>query len=226
MNTRCETVPIDGLATLPVDAMWCLFNRHYSGARREVFERDLLQKQQALLLWREGELAGFTSQRFASVDGHRVTYSGDVIVTPEARDIGTAHFFHEWAKAVWKQCDWWCALSAGPRTFRIAHTFYHRVTPSLGTDETEAERTLRHSFAEDAYGEAYRRDTGIVQLPDGYTLREQEQQIREAYPLDAYFRRSNPGWQHGDELVSLVSLHPDNWKPVARRMLNWRAGRG
>ncbi|TVP77235.1 MAG: hypothetical protein EA353_10765 [Puniceicoccaceae bacterium] len=226
MITRCETVAISKLSTLPVDTMWQLFNRHYRGTCREIFERDLLQKQQALLLWRGDQLTGFTSQRFAEIDGHRVTYSGDVIITPEARDIGTAHFFHHWACAVWKRCDWWCALSAGPRTFRIAHTFYRRVTPSIGSHETNTECRLRHRFAEHAYADAYCRDSGIVRLRDGYTLCEKEQCIRDNYPLDAYFRMANPGWQRGDELVSLVSLHPDNWEPVAKRMLNWKANRG
>ncbi len=226
MRARCETVVVSGLPSLPVDAMWQLFSRHYSGARRENFDRDLMAKQQALLLWSGDELVGFTSQRFEEIEGHRVIYSGDVIVTPSARDIGTAHFFHHWARAVWKNCDWWCALSAGPRTFRIAHTFYHRVTPSFNVSETAEERLLRHTFAKYVYGDAYQSELGIVQFPHCYTLRKQEQQIREEYPMNEYFHKANSGWHRGDELVSLVSLRPDNWKPIARRMLKWKADCG
>lgn len=222
VSIHCETVATETLAPQLIEDMWTLFIRHYTGMTRDVFEHDLMQKQQALILWRSGELAGFTSQRFETIQGHRVVFSGEVIVTPEARDIGTAHFFRNWAKAVWNNCDWWCALSAGPRTFRIPHTFCKRMTPNAAGDETTEERELRHIFAEYIYGDGYCRERGIVILDQPYTLREQDQQIREGYPMDEYFRSVNPGWQKGDELVNLINLHSDNWKPVALRILKWK----
>lgn len=224
MKTRCEVVPVESLGASLTEAMWRRFDRHYTGVTREVFENDLRRKQQALVLWRGDQLVGFTSQAFQTVNSHRVVYSGDVIIAPEARDVGTAYFFHRWATAVWKRCDWWCALSAGPRTFRILHTFYKRVTPNQEGDESEEERALRHQFAKHAYGECYDRSTGIVKLSHPYMQRAKDQQIRGDYPMDLYFRQSNPCWRQGDELVSLISLRPENWKPVAMRMLHWKGG--
>lgn len=222
MNSHCETVQIHQLDTLPVDQMWALFDQNYEGVSRQVFEQDLLQKQQALLLWRAGRLAGFTSQGFATIQGHRVTYSGDVVIAPKARDIGSANFFHHWACAVWKKFDWWLSLTAGPRTFRIAHTFYRRVTPSANCEETEGETTLRHTFARRIYGKAYCPETGIVKLDHAYTQTKGTSDTRAGYPLERYFETVNPGWKQGDELVSLISLHPENWKPAALRMLKWQ----
>lgn len=224
MKTRCEVVAVDNLPASLTEAMWRRFDLHYTGISREDFENDLRQKQQALILWRGDELAGFTSQAFRTVKSHRVVYSGDVIIAPDARDIGTACFFHRWAKAVWQRCDWWCALSAGPRTFRIPQTFYKRVTPNEEADESDEERSLRHQFARHAYGEYYACATGIVKLPHPYIQRAKDQQIRGAYPRDVYFREANPGWRQGDELVSLINLRPENWKPVAMRMLHWKDG--
>lgn len=222
MTSHCEILPIDGLEGLPLDDMWELFNEYYTGVSRDVFERDLSEKHQALLLRRSEKLVGFTSQRFETIQGHRVTYSGDVIIAPEARDAGTALFFQQWARAVWRRFDWWCALSSGPRTFRIAPTFFHRVTPGPELHETEQETALRRTFAESVYGAAYDHNRGIVRLADPYTLRDTEPPTRKEYPLESYFRTANPEWQRGDELVSLVSLHEDNWKAAALRMLRWK----
>jgi len=222
MTMKCDTLAVGSLEREHLNAMWALFDEHYVGISREVFESDLSQKQKALLLWRNHKLIGFTSQRFCDIDSHRVIYSGDVIIDPDARDMGTAHFFQRWAEGVWKHCDWWCALSSGPRTFRIPFTFFNRVTPQPGSSETDKERILRHLFAQNAYGSQYCPDTGIVTLANAYQLRDPVCKMRQDYPMGAYFEQLNPGWLQGDELVSLVSLDISNWKPIAKRMLNWK----
>lgn len=226
MKTCCETLEVEELDDQIIEAMWGLFKAHYDGVVREVFERDLRQKQKALVLWRDGRVIGFTSMRFSDVDEHCVIYSGDVVVAAEARDAGTAHFFNQWALAVWGRCDWWCALSGGPRTFRIAHTFFKRVTPGPAVEESGEEHRLRERFAEHAYGAAYDRATGVVRLPHPYTLKAADQRLREDYPMDRYFQSVNPGWRQGDESVSLISLEPENWRRVALRMLYWKGGHG
>jgi len=222
MSVSCEAVPVASLDPSTVRAMWTLFDAHYTGISENVFVRDLQAKDQALLLWRDGRLVGFTSHRFVMIDEHRVTYSGDIVIAPESRDIGSACFFHRWARLMWDRCDWWCALSSGPRTHRIAHTFFRRVTPNERGDESEEEVRLRHLFARAGYGSRYDSRRGIVRLVDPYTLRDEEAEIRKNYPMDDFFRGANPGWTQGDELVSLVRLQPENWKPAAMRMLNWR----
>lgn len=226
MSTHCEIMQTAKVNTQLCDAMWQLFNGHYTGVSREVFEHDFRNKQQLLLLWRDQHLVGFTSQLFCNVGEHRVLYSGDIIIAAEMRDAGTATFFHRWAQTVWQTCDWWCALSSGARTFRIPHTFYRRVTPNRAGDETDQERKLRHRFAQHVYGDCYVPERGIVKLRHPYTQRETALNTRASYPMDAYFRECNPGWQQGDELVSLVNLHAENWKPVAMRMLHWKESGG
>lgn len=215
---------MDALDASTRSAMWTLFSGYYTGLEREIFEADLMAKERTILLYRKDKLVGFTSLGSCTVGTDRVVYSGDVIITPSARDIGTAHFFHQWACAVWQNYDWWCLLTSGPRTFRIAHTFYKRVTPS--EDETEAERQLRHRFATSIYGDQYDPASGIVQLKNPYRIEPGTAPERDDYPLAASFRQLNPGWQQGDELVSIISLHPDNWKPIAQRMLQWQKKHG
>jgi len=220
MNITCRTTPVGDLEDTTRSAMWALFAQHYAGLSPEIFEADLMAKDKAILLYREGELVGFTSLGSKQIEDQRVVYSGDIIIAPSARDIGTAHFFHQWACAVWCNYDWWCLLTSGPRTYRIAHTFYKRVTP--GEDESDEERKLRHHFAQGIYGDQYDPETGLVKLKHPYRIKAHTCTERTDYPLANIFQALNPGWEEGDELVSLISLHPDNWKPIAQRMLDWQ----
>ncbi|NJK92634.1 MAG: hypothetical protein HC904_12880 [Blastochloris sp.] len=93
VNIFCEVRTIADLDSSHIEAMWNLFDQNYINVRRETFERDLLSKHQALMLWKDALLTGFTSQLFLEIESHRVLYSGDVIIAPEARGLGTAHFF-------------------------------------------------------------------------------------------------------------------------------------
>jgi hypothetical protein len=220
----CRTIPAVSLDQPTRSAMWQLFSQNYTGINFEAFTADLLAKDRVILLYRDDQLTGFTSLGSLEFDRQRVVYSGDVIIEASSRNIGTAHFFHQWALAVWQKYDWWCLLTSGPRTYRIAHTFYKRVTPD--EQETEKERNLRNRFASGIYGDQYDAATGIVKLQHAYVMQDQACRQREGYPLAKTFERLNPGWHKGDELVSLISLHPDNWKPVALRMLHWEVSNG
>lgn len=204
--------------------MWALFDTHYRGINNEVFQRDVTAKENAILLYDREGLIGFTSLGQTTVAGKRVTYSGDIIIAPDYRDVGTAQLFHAWAQAVWQEFDWWCLLCSGPRTYRIAHTFYSRVMPSPLENESPAEQAFRDQVARTIYGQQYDAVRGIVYLDQPYVMREPLTGLRADYPYFSQFRSLNPGWEQGDELVSMISLAPENWKPVARRMLNWKQG--
>lgn len=199
--------------------MWELFSTYYTGTPRDVFEADFRAKDRIFLVWDGSRLAGFNSLRHLVVDGERVMFSGDIIIAAEVRGLASAALFRAWAAEIRGQCDWWCSLASGPRTFRFPFLFFHRVTPGERGEETGAERERRHRFTRAAYGEYYNQSTGVVRLPHAYTLRPEKDPLRETYPLADLFRARNPGWTHGDELVSLVSLHPDNWTPRALRLL-------
>ncbi len=222
MNIHCQTLRINQITAFDRTAMWELFDHYYAGINEHIFYTDLDAKDLAVLLWRDVKLAGFTSLRFAEIDKQRVLYSGDIVIDQNARDIGTAYFFHHWARAVWQNCDWWCYLASGARTYRIPHTFYKRVTPHATLEETEQEQAYKHRFAEYAYGSGYDSALGTVKLKHPYCLRESTPDTRNNYPMDSFFQQRNPNWKEGDELVSLISLKAENWNAAALRMLNWR----
>lgn len=222
MKVQCKSLTPRDITIDQSEAMWALFDATYMGADRESFEADYRKKEIILHLWEGSKLAGFTSLTFKDIGSQCVVYSGDIVIAPWARGIGTAVFFGAWGKQVWQKAHWWCALTSGVRTYRILHTFFNRTTPNPEGKETDEESRNRHLFAAAMYGSAYNAKTGIVHLANAYGLREESKPPRITDPVDAFFVRANPGWRAGDELVSLVSLAKENWKPVAFRMLTWK----
>lgn len=219
MSLRCESLAPAQVQAPLAEAMWALFSTYYCGSSREAFESDLQAKDRVFLVWSGSRLAGFNSLRHLEVDGEAVMVSGDLLIAAEDRGLASAALFRAWAAEIRGRCEWWCSLASGPRTFRLPFLFFHRVTPGISGEEEDGERCRRHRFARAAYGDAYDAGSGIVRLPQAYVLRPDQDTLREGYPLDACFRSRNPGWTEGDELVSLVSLHPDNWTPRALRLL-------
>lgn len=219
VSLLCQTLPPAELEPAVATAMWELFSSYYTGTTQAAFEADARAKDTLFLVWQGPRLVGFNSLRSLQVDGESVMISGDLLMATEVRSLASASLFRAWAAAIRNRCDWWCSLASGPRTFRLPFLFFRRVTPGIDGEETADERDRRHRFARAAYGSAYDETTGIVRLPQAYTLRPDKDWLREEYPLDSIFRNRNPGWTRGDELVSLVSLQPHNWSPRALRLL-------
>lgn len=217
---ECRRLSPAALDAATLEAMWALFDAHYRGISRAVFERDLFAKGEVLLLERGGRLTGFTSLSLRQLGRWWVVYSGDIVVAADCRDLGTARLFGGWTQAVWGRADWWCALSSGPRTHRLCHQFFHRVTPGPGIEECRQESELRRIFAVGGYGDCYDAESGVVTLPEAYEVLG-GRAPRSEDPVDRLFMERNPHWSRGDELVSLVSLKAENWKPATLRLLRW-----
>lgn len=221
MTTRCTAVPSREVTQDQADAMWSMFQSTYKGVDRSVFEYDYRVKDMVIQLWEGEKLAGFTSLVFKNIDTRIVAYSGDIVIAPWARGIATIVFFRVWAEEVLRKADWWCSLTSGVRTYRILHTFFKRITPFAGVEETEEETRNRDLFTTRMYGNEYDAAAGIVRLKNPYTLRNDTRPPSIDDPIDAYFIHANPGWIKGDELVSLVRMSSGNLKPAALRVLKW-----
>lgn len=219
MSLTCDVVPAKSIRPETAQEMWRLFDQYYTGIGPERFEGDFRAKDTVFLIQAGTRLVGFNSLKIVRVGDMRVMYAGDMLIAADVRGLGSAAFFRAWSAALWKKCDWWCALASGPRTFRIPHVMFNRVTPNEAEDETSEETALRHELARSEYGDTYNAQTGVVRLPEAYIQKGADAEVRAQYPLDDFFRRRNPGWGQGDELVSLISLHPENWSRRARRLL-------
>ena len=224
-------VPRAAIAGATIDAMYRLYSRHYLDTTRPTFDRDLAAKTHVLLLTaRAAELGGFsTLQLYSSLAAGypvRVLYSGDTIVDPKF--WGSAALAIEWLRFAGHIAQqqpatplYWLLIVKGHRTYRFLPTFARRYLPHHSEPATDAERHLLTALAEEKFGVAFDRATGLVRFatPEGRLnagLADIPEQHRRL-PAVAYFLQRNPGYRNGDELVCLCELAVANLKPFAAR---------
>jgi hypothetical protein len=215
-------------------AMLALLQASFEGATPAVFERDLAEKDWALLLEDErGSLRGFSTLVLyaseASGEAVTVVYSGDTVV--ERGAWGSSALSRSWIGAVQTLARerpgrrvFWLLLTSGFRTYRFLPVFWRDFHPRSGAPMPGAQGRL-DALARERFGDRYR--DGIVRLDAPEPLRPALREVPEsrlACPHVAFFLAKNPGWREGDELACLTEICPENLTAAGRRM--WRAGLG
>jgi len=139
-ETISVVVPRDELVTAQVNEMFLLLTAHFDGVTRAQFERDLSEKSHAILITRDGQLAGFSTLLVYETSFEQapasVVYSGDTIVAPEA--WGTTALPRAWIAAVNQLRAtvprgryYWLLLTSGFRTYRFLPVFWREFFPSF-----------------------------------------------------------------------------------------------
>lgn len=210
--------------------MFELYDQYYSGAKREIFESDLADKSQVLLLKNDRDaLRGFSTIKVYEVsDGERmarVIYSGDTIID---RDYwGTQALPFRWIenagriKAANPEMPlYWLLITKGHRTYRYLPAFARTFYPTWRADTPCAMQRLMEATGHLVFGNRYDAASGIVRHePEGVALR------RDFAGLDGrnranrevgFFLERNPGHAEGDELLCMCELSEANLRPMAR----------
>ena len=210
--------------------MFALLARHFEGVTREQFERDLAEKNWALLVRCDGRLAGFTTlhayQTMFEARSVNVIYSGDTIMEPEA--WGTTALARGWIALVNRlraamppgPCHW-LLLTSGFRTYRFLPVFWREFWPRHEAPTPAAARGLLTHLARERFDAGFDEAAGVVRLPLPQRLRDPLRDVsagRTADPHIAFFLARNPGHAGGDELVCLTELGPENLTPAGERM--------
>jgi len=196
----------------------------------ESFTRDLDEKNWVILLHDDlGHLVGFSTLLYYQTTFNgtplAVLYSGDTIVQRHA--WGSPALARTWIHSVWQLHAahapqlplYWLLLTSGFRTYRFLSVFLKTFHPSCHAPMPPEVLGLRDHLARARFGTRYDLAAGVVHL--GQPLRDDLLEIPDARLIDphiAYFARHNPGYVHGDELVCLAHLSPDNLTPAGRRM--------
>ena len=214
-------------------AMFALLAEHFEGADRAVFGRDLADKDFALLLEdRAGVLRGFSTLAFFAFEHAgerlRILVSGDTIVHPSA--WGSPELARSWISAVNRLHPldaggprlFWLLLTSGYRTYRFLPVFWREFHPRFDAPIPAERRELLERAAAARWGPRYVRERGIVRLERPQVLRGALLDLppgRRRDPHVSFFADRNPGYQDGDELVSLTELSLGNLTAAGRRML-------
>ncbi|HEV7920452.1 MAG TPA: hypothetical protein VGR02_06630 [Thermoanaerobaculia bacterium] len=217
-------VPREELSARDREQMFALFSAYFAGVTRQVFERDLEEKEWVIVLRDErGAIDGFSTLMRFEHEGRTVFFSGDTIVAEERR--GTPELSRLWVnhvRAAARRTDgevYWFLISSGYRTYRFLPVFFRDFHPRFDR-RSPSLASLLEGIAIRRFGEAYDRESGIVRLANPSPLRTPHPEGRAAHdPHVRFFLAANPGHARGDELACLVRVAEDNLTPAGARML-------
>jgi hypothetical protein len=228
-----EFLPRSALGDADVAAMYRLFRAHFDNVSERRFRADLAQKHWIVRVRAGRILHGFSSLKFARVPHGSATlnvlYSGDTIVSPEAR--ASTLLPRTWIGAVRQLRHdydarelYWLLLVSGFRTYRLLPVFWKTFLPCSAQEAPADERARMDAAAQALLGTAYCAADGIVRFPEPQICRADARGIaasRMSDPHVAFFLASNPGYVRGDELVCWTRLAEDNLTAAGARV--WRA---
>lgn len=221
----------DTLSAADRAEMFSLLARHFEGVTQSQFERDLAEKNWVVEIRHAQRLVGFSTLlvEVARFEGRALTviYSGDTIISPEAR--ATPALARTWIRAVnWLRAAtpsrpcYWLLLTSGYRTYRFLPVFWRDFYPRCDACTPDSEQELLHQLARNRYKECYDPESGVVRFAHPQKLRDPldaVNSIRADEPHIRYFLARNPGHAEGDELVCLTEISADNLTPAGRRMV-------
>ncbi|MEB3221013.1 MAG: hypothetical protein VKS61_02950 [Candidatus Sericytochromatia bacterium] len=218
--------------------MLALMVAHFEGVSPEAFQHDLEQKRWVIVLRdAAGELQGFTTIGLdaVEVEGRRIeaVFSGDTIVHRD--HWGTTELAQAWGRFVLSlaRADgeaplYWFLISKGHRTYRFLPLYFQAYWPRHDADTPPFEADVMAQLAGARYPGCFDPEAGVLRF--GGTkdrLRDELAEIpagRLRDPAVRFFLERNPGYVHGDELVCLARLAPDNLTPAAWRVLRQAPG--
>jgi hypothetical protein len=238
MHLTSAILTPDDLGEAERDRLFALMVAHFDGVSRAAFEADLAEKRWVLVLRdAHGELQGFTTIGLdaVEVEGRRIeaVFSGDTIVHRD--HWGTTELAQAWGRFVLSlaRADgeaplYWFLISKGYRTYRFLPLYFQAYWPRHDGDTPTFEADVMAQLAGGRYPGCFDAEAGVLRF--GGTkdrLRDELAEIpagRLRDPAVRFFLDRNPGYVHGDELVCLARLAPDNLTPAAWRVLRQAAG--
>lgn len=234
----CEAVPRDCLTARDREEMCRLLAAYFQNTSPAQFERDLAEKDTAILLRRpaDGRIAGFSTLMalHVSVDGRPVVgfFSGDTII---ARDCwGSSSLGRLWLNVVFQERErirrdqsgelcYWFLISSGYKTWRYLPVFFARYLPHPEQPAPAFDRLVLQTLATTKFGDQYDPQSGVVRFRSANPLRPGVADIterRRCDPMVDFFVRMNPGHARGDELACLAAVSRSNLTPAGLRWLD------
>lgn len=224
-------LPVDELRARDRNEMFGVYAQYYDGTSREIFEADLEEKQQALVLRdTEDVIQGFTTIAVTETQHEgaalRAIFSGDTIISRAY--WGSQQLAFTWIRHAGKVKAekpevplYWFLIVKGHRTYRFLPTFSVDFHPHWERPIPMRTKRIMDRLAGERFGEAYDRNSGIIRFPKsrGHVKCDlaQVSDSRARRKDVAFFLARNPGYAAGHELVCLTELSLDNLRPIARR---------
>jgi hypothetical protein len=218
MKLSARTHPVDGLSSDETEAMYHLMVESYEAIPRDRFDRDLIAKDEVILLHdAAGLLCGFTTLAWNPAgrqDEGDILFSGDTIIT--RRHWGTQELVRAFCRRAgqWRAASgrplFWFLISKGHRTYLYLPLFARRFHPHPEHPEP-AWQALAGRIADTMFGDCWKPDEGVIRFPNSHGhLQKALTDGNPDNPWIARFHRINPHHAAGEELVCLTEMDGSN----------------
>ncbi|MBN2120779.1 MAG: hypothetical protein JW734_06980 [Candidatus Omnitrophica bacterium] len=236
VQLRSYVVEVKDLSVAEKEQMFKLMVDHFAGVARENFERDLSEKQWAIILrGRDYQIKGFSTYMLLDervIDGCNVAaiFSGDTII--DRNYWGCWELFKAFGKLSLSLCYeykknnvslYWFLISMGYKTYRLLPVFFKEFYPRCNKKTPVFEKKIIDTFGHYKFSSEYNSRTGVIHfLRERDRLREGVADITRERLKNKhvdFFCRKNPLHKHGDELACIAKFSEDNLRPSALRMI-------
>jgi hypothetical protein len=228
------TIEVEDLSTREREVMFGLMQDYYLGVRRETFERDLSEKEHVMLLRDRaacGRIVGFSTlmRLRLEVCGQQidVIFSGDTVVDERSRHSrGLAYEVTRYFQTLAESSVlplYYVLICKGWRTYRILPFLFRQFSPRSGEPTQILHRQVMNAFGARRYPGEYRPETGLIVF-EGEAQRIKPGSSEAISPLRSdehaqFFRRQNPSYLRGDELVCVARVEPRNFTEAFEKLL-------
>ncbi len=220
--------PVWSCAPETKQACFELLSKHFACVTWKQFNADFHEKQYVAVLRRDGRLVGFSTMVaipiVTSGETIHIAFSGDTAIEFEARNsigFGTtlSSFFRENISAYGDGNVWYVLISKGWRTYKAMEFMFHSFTPHPNNTPADLERRVITAFGRKRHPSRFNEETLVLQGLQG------DQKLKDGSPdldvptteLGAFFKRSNPNFAQGDELVCIARLSYNNFTERFKR---------
>lgn len=230
-NLHSRIVECDSLGQDDRRVMYDLYHRYYGASSYSLFNTDIDEKHQAILLHDEQQrLAGFSTLMLMEFDyggiSRRAIFSGDTIIHHDY--WGTQALSLAWCRqagTIKRQNPdiplYWFLIVKGYRTYRYLPIFARTFYPTWRYETPQDIKSMMALLAETRFGSAYSAESGIVRFEQSKGhLKEGWADIPDhviRHRDVKYFLDRNPYYYKGDELVCFTELSEANLRSHALR---------
>ncbi len=226
-------VPIGELTGNQRDEMFRLMDRHYVNVLREIFDKDLDEKDQVILMTDpvSQQILGFSTQLLVDlvIDSRpvRILFSGDTIVDPRywtRNPLATI-----WGRWVLELIDdaamplYWFLISKGYKTYRFLPLFFNEFFPVFDRATPSWASHLIQEFGNWKYPNQFDPELGLLRTrPESCRLRPGVADLHPSRLHDdhvRFFAQANPDHARGDELCCVAALTRENFTNAAYRVI-------
>jgi len=214
------TKSISLLKDIEVDEMFAVYNRYYGEVSKEVFTKDLRDKNDVIILIDkiEGKIKGFSTLMHYNFNlkGKKVRgiFSGDTIIEKEywggsALQLAfSKYMIINNLKRPFSPL-YWFLISKGYKTYLLMANNFREHYPRFEKDTPSEVKKIMDSFACGLYPQNYDCTSGLIRFEGTHDhlkcdVAPIEKKMLLENPRIKHFSEKNPTWQEGSELVCLA----------------------